>query len=191
MVTVRSNHGSGRWSAGGPAPHLSSCWDQNYGRIASYRRPYTILFNSSPLEKNGCHFADNIFVCIFMNEVEYSTLTGELCEYVGQKCHIRRFACTLTLIRAISLIATFMGPTWGPSGADRTQVGPMLAPWTLLSGIVLQPSTPYLLANKATASSDATSPSIPGTEIKFPLWLTYWDWVMHIWFSELGQHIFR
>ena len=31
------------------------------------------------------------------------------------------------------LIARFMGPTWGPSGADRTQVGPMLAPWTLLS----------------------------------------------------------
>ena len=28
-----------------------------------------------------------------------------------------------------------MGPAWGPSGADRTQVGPMLAPWTLLSGI--------------------------------------------------------
>ena len=35
----------------------------------------------------------------------------------------------------ISLIARFMGPTWGPSGADRTQVGPMLAPWTLLPGI--------------------------------------------------------
>ena len=30
--------------------------------------------------------------------------------------------------------ARFMGPTWGPSGADRTQVGPMLVPWTLLSG---------------------------------------------------------
>ena len=28
----------------------------------------------------------------------------------------------------------FMGPTWGPSGADSPQVGPMLAPWTLLSG---------------------------------------------------------
>ena len=27
-----------------------------------------------------------------------------------------------------------MGTTWGPSGADRTQVGPMLAPRTLLSG---------------------------------------------------------
>ena len=33
------------------------------------------------------------------------------------------------------LIARFMGPTWGPSGAGRTQMGPMLAPWTLLSGI--------------------------------------------------------
>ena len=34
-----------------------------------------------------------------------------------------------------SLIERFMGPTWGSSGADRTQVGHMLAPWTLLSGI--------------------------------------------------------
>ena len=34
-----------------------------------------------------------------------------------------------------SLIARLIGTTWGPSGADRTQVGPMLAPWTLLSGI--------------------------------------------------------
>ena len=34
-----------------------------------------------------------------------------------------------------SVIARFMRPTWGPSGADMTQVGPMLAPWTLLSGI--------------------------------------------------------
>ena len=34
----------------------------------------------------------------------------------------------------IPWIAKCMGPTWGPSGADRTQVGPMIAPWTLLSG---------------------------------------------------------
>ena len=36
----------------------------------------------------------------------------------------------------ISLIARLMGPTWGPSGANRTQVGSMLAPWILLSGMV-------------------------------------------------------
>ena len=34
-----------------------------------------------------------------------------------------------------SQIARFRGPTLGPSGADRTQVGPMLVPWTLLSEI--------------------------------------------------------
>ena len=37
----------------------------------------------------------------------------------------------------ISQIARFMEPIWGPSGADRAQVGPMLVPWTLLSGILL------------------------------------------------------
>ena len=34
------------------------------------------------------------------------------------------------------LIARFTGPTWGPSGADRTQTGPKLAPWTLLCGLI-------------------------------------------------------
>ena len=37
-----------------------------------------------------------------------------------------------------TLIARLMGPSWGPSGADRTQVGPMLAPWPLLSGTVFR-----------------------------------------------------
>ena len=30
-------------------------------------------------------------------------------------------------------IAKFMGPTWGPPGSCRPQMGPMLAPWTLPS----------------------------------------------------------
>ena len=32
-------------------------------------------------------------------------------------------------------IAKFMGPAWGPPGSCRPQMGPMLAPWTLLSGL--------------------------------------------------------
>ena len=36
-----------------------------------------------------------------------------------------------------SMRARIMGPTWGPAGADRPQMGPMLAPWTLLSRIAL------------------------------------------------------
>ena len=39
-------------------------------------------------------------------------------------------------------LARFMGQTWGASGADRTQVGPMLAPWTLLSGDVFNGDRP-------------------------------------------------
>ena len=37
------------------------------------------------------------------------------------------------LERAYFVLARFMGPTRGPPGADRTQVGRLLDPWTLLS----------------------------------------------------------
>ena len=36
----------------------------------------------------------------------------------------------------ISQIAKFMGPTWGPPGSCRPQMSLMLAPWTLLSGML-------------------------------------------------------
>ena len=42
------------------------------------------------------------------------------------------------------LTANVMGPTWGPSVADGTQVGPMLAPWTMLSAKIYSS-----LSNKA------------------------------------------
>ena len=35
----------------------------------------------------------------------------------------------------ISHIARFMGPTWGPPGSCRPQMGSMLVPWTLLWGL--------------------------------------------------------
>ena len=38
--------------------------------------------------------------------------------------------------------ARFMGPTWGPPGTCWPQVGPMLAPWTLLSRI---PSSMHMM----------------------------------------------
>ena len=39
--------------------------------------------------------------------------------------------------RIHTLIARFMGPTWGPSGADRTQMGPILAPMNFVICILL------------------------------------------------------
>ena len=41
---------------------------------------------------------------------------------------------TTMFFHVATLIAKFKGPMRGPSGAGRSQVGPMLAPWTLLSG---------------------------------------------------------
>ena len=41
-----------------------------------------------------------------------------------------------------SQIAKFMGPTGGPPGPCRPQMGPMFAPWTLLSGIYCNMAIP-------------------------------------------------
>ena len=50
-------------------------------------------------------------------------------------CYVQVLVCWLPLYGMMAaLIARFTGPTWVPSGADRTQEGPMLAPGTLLSG---------------------------------------------------------
>ena len=62
--------------------------------------------------------------------LKFGLLWGQL--YIGflWNCRFKIWGLNMTLI------ARFMGPTWGPSGDDRTQVGLMLAPWTLLSGIL-------------------------------------------------------
>ena len=45
------------------------------------------------------------------------------------------------------------GPTWGPPGSYRPQMGPMLAPWTLLSGWL--PSSPTPDTKRSQGSSPA------------------------------------
>ena len=75
------------------------------------------------------------FICmrqeIFMGSMRrYYTLP--VC--ITARAHTFAFEFDPVMNFMATLIARFMRPTWGPSGADRTQVGPMLAPWTLLSG---------------------------------------------------------
>ena len=56
------------------------------------------------------------------------------CEHLPSSCGLGALVEKIFDKREeITLIARFMGPTWGPSGASRTEVGPMLAPWTLLT----------------------------------------------------------
>ena len=60
----------------------------------------------------------------------YNIVTDNQCNLL--LCEVSNFTCLFSIF---SLIARSMGPTRDPSGADRTQVVPMLDPWTLLSGL--------------------------------------------------------
>ena len=53
-------------------------------------------------------------------------------------CVFNQLCLSMICVLFSSMIARFMGPTWGPSGATRTQVGPN--PWTLLSGLICMQS---------------------------------------------------
>ena len=52
-------------------------------------------------------------------------------------------------LASVSLIARFTGPTWGPPGSCRPQVGPMWAPWTLLSAMIYRWEVSTTLINNS------------------------------------------
>ena len=54
---------------------------------------------------------------------------------VGNRSHLS-LTWICQKVKISSQIARFMGPTWGPPGSCWPQMGPILAPWTLLSGVV-------------------------------------------------------
>ena len=60
------------------------------------------------------------------------------CTYPRDFIHFKKSWCIvfITITCITSQITKFMGPIWGPSGSCRPQMVPMLAPWTLLSGIM-------------------------------------------------------
>ena len=69
----------------------------------------------------------NLSFAKFTSKLGYGwIITSSGVTYMGSFIH------TLML----SQIAKLMQSTWGPPGSCRPQMGPMLAPWTLLSGIV-------------------------------------------------------
>ena len=84
----------------------------------------------------------------------------QFCQSV-QSAHIRhfishshryniKFIVTSLQCGVASQIAKFTGPTWGPTGSSWSQMGPMLAPWTLLSGLSCALPCVFLLYDKRT-----------------------------------------
>ena len=69
-----------------------------------------------------------------------------------------------------------MGPTWGPSWAERTQVGPMLAPWTLLSGAI------HIHCIFDSANNDSALPLFDNNEC-YISWRYGWllDIIQYVW----------
>ena len=100
---------------------LCAGWPVNFPHKGTVTREYFHLMTSScacssyiHLYSKNCAHGLCVMICCG-------------CLYYSKSLHCHRNNST-------ALISRFMGPTWGPSGADKTQVGPMLAPWTLLSG---------------------------------------------------------
>ena len=78
-----------------------------------------------------------------------------------------------------TLIAMFIGPTWGPSGADRTQVGHMLAPWTWLSGYSSILLTPGVIFGVLISSQPRTITGIQRSHNTPVLGLVSYYWHMN------------
>ena len=67
-----------------------------------------------------------------MQLIPITTCMGSILQNTCPIAHIKPQNVSLLA----SQIAKFTGPTWGPPGSCRPQMGPMLAPLTLLSGII-------------------------------------------------------
>ena len=105
------------------------------------------------LEEFHSHFPIHYFVHQYWNSCNIVALRRE--------CSVETSACKHTVVCTGAQIAKFMGPTWGPPGSCRPQMGPMLAPWTLYQGVYcadeyvrqlwwhLEPGTCYLESQPA------------------------------------------
>ena len=107
---------------------------QNRRLSASY------YIRQSMFHINLQHWLD-IMQQFFIHRIEWNNMNNSLWAtfHVACMCSPRRTSVLAALGQGILwtvLIARFMEPTRGPSRAYRTQVGPMLAPWPLLSGWV-------------------------------------------------------
>ena len=71
-----------------------------------------------------------------------------------------------------SLIAKFMGPTWGPPGSCRPQMGPMSAPWNLLSGMTFQNRCAVMLTPLLSAAAPWTRQARTSSPLTFR-WRSY------------------
>ena len=71
--------------------------------------------------------------CNYLSLLRFKLIHG--CKR-GSRCP-GAFCQNICLNEKESQMAKSMGPTWGPPGSYQPQMGPMLAPWTMLSGMCI------------------------------------------------------
>ena len=101
--------------------------------------------NMSYIKLPGAHFQHLIYdkqLKNMHNNTEYEKKKYK--RNIGHNLNHSISSLVIMIQSKITQIARYMWPTWGQYGADRTQVGPMLAPWTLLSGSISPPSATIL-----------------------------------------------
>ena len=108
------------------------------------------MINSSPPRQDGHHFADDSFRGILANE-KFLILIK-----ISLKLEITNIVCN-QIMMLFTQITKFMGPTGGPPGSCRPQMGPMLAPWTLLSVAIHATLCGYPLKFKQSAMTKSES----------------------------------
>ena len=100
-----------------------------------------VMVTNSALRQDAHYFAKEIWKCVILTAIVRISLgvPWMLCVQVTLLPHwlgkwLGKEYMTSFYLNWSTLIARLIGPTWGPSGTDRTQVGPMLGTWTMLSG---------------------------------------------------------
>ena len=101
--------------------------------------PFLTLYSSPPSQINCLHHFRPVSLLIHVKIIFMAFISKDINNrFIYSHRHTGN--TMNSLVQGCTQIARFMGPTWGPSGSCRPQMGPMLAPWTLLSGV----ATPLL-----------------------------------------------
>ena len=107
-----------------------------YSLICAWINDWVNNREAGDLRRYGVHYD----VIVMLWDILYKTASVSVYQAyiqnnrISSLCHDME---TCLAFLTLSQVARFMGPTWGPPGADTTQVGPMWATWTLLSGFLV------------------------------------------------------
>ena len=112
--------------------------NNNYPASFSDVWPRYLLWNYAKINITGSYWwQDTSGLVIGRQDITRNNVGPVLCRHIWSMFHnelFRFWTAAGEWNQITAQIAKFMGPIWGRPVSCRPQMGPMLAPWTLLSG---------------------------------------------------------